>query len=778
MTSSAQLAYRFNGFRVDPVRRLLFGADGEPIPLKPKVFDTLLYLVERPGELVDKQALLEAVWPHVVVEENNLNKAISTLRQVFGETRDEHRFIVTEPGRGYRFVASVEAVPAVTTEPSSARADAAVHHHSIADVRIEVEKALGDPQGVTHEAEGAVTGHKRLRVVRLAGAVGVTAVVAGGVAGWFLRPVPAPDRGPVARFSVPLPTEQSFTLGPTSIIAVSPDGTRIAYVANRQIFVRDISDREASPVAGTLETTGVTAAAPAFSPDGQWLAYIHVMGIAGPYLLKRVPIGGGEPVTIHDAEGGLNLQHELTWPTADTILFANAEGVVRISANGGETEVLVTRGDDERLYSPQLLPGGKAVLFTRAPGPPGTLGGLEAAQVVVQSIGGNDRTIIWDGGSAARYLPSGHLVYAQGTALFAIPFDPSTHATRGGPVPMVEGLRRSPGDRSDTANFAVSDSGTLVTIPDGPNAGGNAPAETTLAWVDREGREEPFPVVRPDDYTAARISPDGTKIALVVGFALRRARTPAIWIFDRRTGNLSQLTADPAGDDGPVWSSDGSRIFFRSLRGGMGSVYAIELDSGVTTLVGRSSPDYTFPMPWTISPDDRVLGLVNLIDNFDVATLSLADGEFAQLLHTKAPENEPSISPDGAWIAYAGGGPANSEIDIRPFPAVSRTRIPVGPGNSPVFSRDGSELFFFDGSGLSVAPITYEPTLRVGTPRRLFESAAYLWGAQGRAWDADPSGERFLMIRVPGTRGGARQSEQINVVLNWFEELKNRVPVQ
>ncbi len=112
MAMSAQVVYRFNGFRLDPVRRLLFRANGEPIPLKPKVFDTLLYLVERPGVLVDKQALLGAVWPHVVVEENNLNKAISTLRHVFGETRDEHRFIVTEPGRGYRFVAHVEAVPA------------------------------------------------------------------------------------------------------------------------------------------------------------------------------------------------------------------------------------------------------------------------------------------------------------------------------------------------------------------------------------------------------------------------------------------------------------------------------------------------------------------------------------------------------------------------------------------------------------------------------------------------------------------------------------------
>jgi TolB-like protein/DNA-binding winged helix-turn-helix (wHTH) protein len=125
MTSSAQLAYRFNGFRLDPVRRLLFSADGLPIPLKPKVFATLLYLVERPGELVAKEALLAAVWPHVVVEENNLNKAISTLRQVLGETRDSHRFIVTEPGRGYRFVASVEALPSVAAEPLPMRVDSA-----------------------------------------------------------------------------------------------------------------------------------------------------------------------------------------------------------------------------------------------------------------------------------------------------------------------------------------------------------------------------------------------------------------------------------------------------------------------------------------------------------------------------------------------------------------------------------------------------------------------------------------------------------------------------
>jgi TolB-like protein/DNA-binding winged helix-turn-helix (wHTH) protein len=109
---SVDVTYRFSGFSVNPVRRLLFGPDGRPIALKPRVFDTLLYLVEHRGELLEKQALLGAIWPNVVVEENNLNQAISTLRHIFGETRGENSFIVTEPGRGYRFVAAVDAAQA------------------------------------------------------------------------------------------------------------------------------------------------------------------------------------------------------------------------------------------------------------------------------------------------------------------------------------------------------------------------------------------------------------------------------------------------------------------------------------------------------------------------------------------------------------------------------------------------------------------------------------------------------------------------------------------
>jgi Tol biopolymer transport system component len=575
------------------------------------------------------------------------------------------------------------------------------------------------------------------------------------------------------------------------MIALSPDGSRIAYVANGQIFLRDLAEREARPVRGTAETRRgaappVGAAAPTFSPDGEWLAYVHVPAPAGPFSVMRVPVSGGAPVPIYSASGGVaNFPEGLTWPTLDAMLFASAEGIVRIPANGGATEVLVPSGEEERFYSPQLLPGGEAVLFTRMMGEP-RQGRLEAAQIVVQSIGRDARTVVWEGGSAARYLPTGHLLLTQGTAgqgttLFAVPFDPAERAVRGLPVEILGGLRRAFNQNSDAANYAVSDTGTLVIIPGDPNAVQQASIETTLAWVDREGREEPLPV-RADDYTSVRISPDGTKIALVIGSRLFTGRPPVIWVFDRQTENLSLLTADPAGDDSPLWSSDGSRVFFRSFRGNTHGVYAIDVDTRETTLIA-SSTDFPFAMPWTISADDRTLGLVDPItlEDFNIATLTPADGKLTRVLDTEALVSSPSFSPNGAWLAYSENLRAGTvEINIRPFPALSRTLIPVGTGEFPVFSRDGSELFFFDGSGLTAVPVSYEPTLRVGRPSKLFESGSYLWARDGRAWDPDPSGERFLMIRVPNSAvpSDAASRGQIDVVLNWFEELNRRVPVE
>jgi hypothetical protein len=625
----------------------------------------------------------------------------------------------------------------------------------------------------------------------VAAAFAATAVAA-AVAGWFLRPAPTAQPGVVARFSLPLPDD--YTIQPTSIIAVSPDGTHLAYFAGDRLYLRDLAETEPRPVSGTDEPVALTQ--PVFSPDGRWLAYLHVRTGAGPFSIKRIPVGGGAPVSIYVAESRDEFPLSLSWPTPDALLFGTAQGVVRLPANGGATEVLVASIEGEVLLSPQLLPGGESVLFTRVPAGSNTAASTyDKAQVAVQSIGRQDRKVVVEGGSAARYLPSGHLVYAQGRALFAIEFDAAARSVRGGAVSVAEGLARSSSGFSDTANFAVSETGTLALIA-GRVEAADSRIETTLTWVDRSGREEPLSI-RPDDYTMARLSPDGTRVALVIGAALGRPRSQAsVWIYDFRTENLSLLATDPAITDGPVWSRDGSRIFFRGFRPderevGGSDVYSIELTTGEVTLVAAGSDSFPRLMPWAFTPDGQTLAIVNARDLGDVniATLSLRNQQFADLFSDDDNHSQPSFSPDGAYIAsrdILANGP--EEILIRHFPAVARTRYPVALGTQPVFSRDGSELFFYDGRGIAAASVSYEPALRIGAPRRLFESNDYFWGDYGRAWDPDASGQRFLMIRNPvvlrvvepassGAASVAADRPRIDVVVNWFEELKSRLPV-
>jgi Tol biopolymer transport system component len=657
----------------------------------------------------------------------------------------------------------------------------------IADVRVDIESALQDPEGTAASVSGDA-GHpletRRPRPLATAAAALAGAVIA-ILGAWMLWPTP-PDPGQVVRFSIPLPEGQAFGNLAAAAIAVSADGARIAYVANGQIHLRNVGDPEAVPVQGAT-AEGLAIVSPVFSPDGQWLAFIQVFTTAGPFVIERIPISGGAAVPIYRAEDGSRFPYGLSWPETDTVLFTTPDGVVRLPANGGATEVLVPRMDGERFFSPQLLPGDDAVLFTRITANPGALGTVDFqnSQIVLQSIGADDRAVVWEGGSAASYLPTGHLIYAQGSVLFAIPFDPDARSISGGPVSMLQNLRRASPSITDTAQIALSDTGTLVSIPGRVAAeAGSQRIATTLVWVDRDGVEEPLPV-RADDYTAARISPDGTKIALVIGGQLARGSVPSIWMYDLTTENLSLLTASPGGDDGPVWSPDSQRIFFRSMREGSFGVYTIDVETGETVLIRAASPpDFPGPMPWSISDDGQTLAVVNgTATTANLAVLPLPDGEFVDLIDADGFESEPAISPNGRWIAYMQNlGAPQRELNIRPYPDAMRTRIPLGPGGVPVFARDGSELFYSDFQNLLAVPIEYEPTLRVGQPQPLIEPSGYMLAGAGRAWDVDPGGERFLMIRDPGTPQPDGEGDpadlRIDVVLNWFEELNSRVPIE
>jgi len=289
----------------------------------------------------------------------------------------------------------------------------------------------------------------------------------------------------------------------------------------------------------------------------------------------------------------------------------------------------------------------------------------------------------------------------------------------------------------------------------------------------------------------ARISPDGRKVALVVGPPPIQANSNSdIWVYDLQTENARQLTFSPRLDDGPVWTSDSKQIYFRSFEGGDGNhsgVYSVPAEGGTPTTVARSD-DFQYALPWSISPDDRALALVSATTqtDIDLAILDLRGHEsaFRVLLKGNPGSNEPAIAPNGQWIAYEElkGGPG--EINIRPYPEVTRQRYPVGSGAHPTFSRDGSELFFFDGQGLAAASVAYQPSLRIGTTQQLFRGQYWYGvvgpgGGLGRAWDVDRKSERFLMIQMPGaaTTAGGKPTPPIrlNVVLNWNEELKRRV---
>jgi Tol biopolymer transport system component len=484
----------------------------------------------------------------------------------------------------------------------------------------------------------------------------------------------------------------------------------------------------------------------------------------------------------------INNPYGLNWENDGTLIYGQPDGIWRVSENGGTPERIVETDPPEQVYGPQLLPGGEWLLFTLA-GMPGA-NRWNQADIVVQSLTTGERRVLRSGGHDARYLPTGHITYVFENVLFASTFDVETLTLGDERVSMIQGIQTASPPFGGSGFYAISTNGTLVFVP---GTAGPAPTilQKRLVWVDREGNVEPLPL-RPDNYTMARISPDGTKVAVVVGSVLPASDPPPdIYAFDLETENLTQLTFEPLGDDDPVWSRDGSRIFYRSYReAGSAAVYSIPSEGGAPALVATSTVAQN-PAPWAISPDDKTLLLIDALslEDINLATLDIGNSDkLAPLLDLAENLVEPSLSPNGEWLTYyqfTEGTAADAEVNIRPFPDVRQQRRPVGPGIHPVFSADGSEIFFFDRAGLSVASVQYAP-FRVGTPQKLFRGQYWYGvaspdGALGRAWDVDPSNDRFLMITLPDATGGEAgepSSIQINVVLNWFEELKERVPVR
>ena len=644
----------------------------------------------------------------------------------------------------------------------------------IRDVRLALQGSFetGLPRGA-HAAEPAAR-----RALPMAAA----AVAAGlliGAAVWLLKPAPAPAPGTVTRFDHELPAGVTLRAPVTAVLDIAPNGEFFAVNGSDGIYVRSMGEVDARliPIPGPPTAMADIV----LSPDAQEIAYFR--GDPAPQLVKVV-VGGGAPIVL---VAPIQNPYGLSWETDGTLIYGQPDGIWRVSENGGTPERIVETDTPEQAYGPQLLPGGEWLLFTLA-GMPGA-NRWNQADIVVQSLASGERRVLRSGGHDARYLPTGHITYVFENVLFASTFDVETLTLGDERVSMVQGVQTASLPLGGSGFYTISTNGTLVFVP---GTAGPAPTilQKRLVWVDREGNTEALPL-RPDNYTMARMSPDGTKIALVVGSVLPASDPlPDIYVFDLGTENLTQLTFAPLGDDSPVWSRDGGRIFYRSyLEAGSAAVYSIPSEGGAPELEATSTVAQN-PAPWAISPDDKTLLLIDAVtlEDVNLATLDIGNSdELTPLLDLAENIVEPGLSPNGEWLALYQftGNAQDAEINIRPFPDVRQQRRPVGPGLHPVFSADGSEIFFFDRAGLSVASVQYAP-FRVGAPQRLFRGQYWYGvaspdGALGRAWDVDPNNDRFLMITLPDVAGGQSgepSSVRINVVLNWFEELKERVPVR
>jgi len=560
-----------------------------------------------------------------------------------------------------------------------------------------------------------------------------------GIAVWsWLRPEAEPERA-VSRLTVTLPPEQALTWINDPSVALSPDGRRLVYVGGsgkeRKLYVRLLDQLEARPIPGTEGAmTGF------FSPDGEWVGFYTTAG-----KLKKVRLDGGLPIALCDAPdpGGAS------WGSGDSILFSPGvvSGLSRVSASGGSPSVVSTLDPSQGEFSiwPEILPDGKTALFT-------ILTGTGIPRIGLLSLETGESRVLLEGGSFARYVPTGHLAYVSEGVLLAAPFDLERLEVTGEPVLILEGVWTNP--TFGTAHFALSLDGTLAYVP-------RFAAERTLVWVDRKGIVRPMTEAR-WAYGAPQLSPDGQRVAVTI--------EDHIWVYDMVRDALSRVTFGPNQEIWAIWTPDGSRLTFRT--DDPANIFWQPADGSGEAERLTTSENWQSPTSW--SPDGKTLVHTDSAPSAqsDIGLLTF-DGEprSSPFLETPFIEGGGVFSPDGRLLAYVSDESGRDEVYVRPFPGQgSKWQISNEGGRQPVWARTGREIFYRNGDKMMAVAVETEPTFRAGKPALLFEGQFLGSGSQFHQYDVSLDGQRFVMVQV------AKHSTQIHIVQNWFEELKERLP--
>jgi serine/threonine-protein kinase len=612
----------------------------------------------------------------------------------------------------------------------------------IRDVRLALDGAFDVEVVQQHRSPASAARHL---ITHLASLIvgGVTAAIA--VWAWFDTP-PAS----IARHQIPFPADALLTSTGRHIVAIAPNGRFLVYVANNQLYLRHMDRLEVTSLHGTTEGIGRN---PFVSPDGQWIGYY-----AG--ALKRIAVTGGAPIVIAAADNVFGA----TW-TDDTILYGQGpKGIWKVADSGGSPQAVITEKDGEQAHGPQLLPGGEWVLFTLLPRGGGT---WDDATIVAESLRTRERRQILPAGRDARYIPTGHLLYGLINSILAAPFDVDTLEIEGPTVNVVEGVADS--GNTGSMHFSVAANGSLVYVT------GAVADQTGLrkpVFVDPRGREED-PDVEPRPFSNPRVAPDGTRLALHTNENNRD-----IWIWHRTRRVLTRLTFDPADDDIPLWSSDGSRIVFRSGRDG-GGLFSQRADgTGIAERVIASSRGAA-AFGWTadgtlLIDENQPQGPAGVRD----IRIVKPDSTVTTLLGADYVENRPALSPDKRWLAYQSNESGRDEIYVRPFPHVDQGKWQVsrGTGVEPAWSPDGRTLYYIGPTHMMSLGVEAGDSFLATSPVPLFSRLSYFWQDTARNYDIGADG-RFVMLKAVAEQsdGGGAPAHMV-MVENWFEELKRLVP--
>ena len=640
----------------------------------------------------------------------------------------------------------------------------------IGEARIAIDQAATEPAVVAAPATLAAVASRPVwrRVLPAAVSAIAAAVIVAGAA-WMLRPRLA--AAPIARFAFALPQDQGLSNAARQIMAISPDGTLFVYVANNRLFLRSIGDLDARAIPGTENPLALHS--PAFSPDGQSLVF-HADG-----ALKRIAITGGAAVTVCPAEAPTGV----SWDPSGIVFGQLTRGVFRCSPNGGTAEQLVRIEPTERVQGPQLLPDGERVLFSLAKGADGPAM-WDRARIVLQNLKSGERKTLLTGGSDARYLPTGHVLYALGGVMFAVPFDMRGGAVTGGPVPVVDGVRRKRSQVTGAADLVTSSTGTLVYVP-GPS--GAATNLRELAIADRSGAITRLKTGA-GGYIHVRASPDGKRLAVET----EEGSEAIVWIHATDESIAPRRLTLEGRNRSPIWSPDGQRVAFQSDRGGDLSIYMQRADGTSPAERLTTADKETSHVPQSWSPDGKTIAFASVKGGYTLMMLSLDTRKAEPFANVQSSEPiEAVFSPDGRFIAYTsaqniGGNSPNRGVFVRQFPAgTTRFQVPKrGLDFHPLWSPDGQQLLWIPSgaSGLIASVrVTTQPSVSFGAPETFpAKVTGERLSGETRIHDILPDGRFVGVANVAGgeTPSLAGAGVQFRIVLNWFDELRQRVPIK